>query len=196
MGDCPVTPSLVHLPKLDVLSWREFNMDKGSMRSSDGTMMRSVLGALAFLFLTLPWVSLSAGKTPQLPRVHVSTRLVQIGVIVRDKNGTVPDLTKDDFTIFDRGKRRDISIFTPEWVAAPARTTQPLPANTFSDLPRYQNAPPRSVTIVMLDNLNTLYGSTPESQYESTPFWVEDHALQRARAHLLEFLKTLDPRDR
>lgn len=158
--------------------------------------MHSVLDALAFLALTLPSIGLSAARTPQLPRVRVFTRLVQIGVIVREKNGTIPDLTKDDFTIFDRGKRRDISVFTPESVALPHQPMQALPPNTFSDLPGVQTSPPRSVTIVLLDNLNTLYGSTPQDQYESTPFWVEGLALQRARAHLLEFLKTLDPRDR
>lgn len=48
---------------------------------------------------------------------------------------------------------------------------------------------------MLLDNLNTLYGSAPESQYESTPYWVEDLALQRGKDHLIEFIKTLDPRD-
>lgn len=138
----------------------------------------------------------SAGRTPQLPRVRVSTRLVQIGVTVRDKNGTVPNLTKDDFAIFDRGERRDISVFTPESIVTPQQPMRTLPPHTFSDLADVQTSPPRSVTIVLLDNLNTLYGSTPEDRYESTPFWVEDLALQRARAHLVEFLKTLDPRDR
>jgi VWFA-related protein len=168
----------------------------GRMRRSEGTSMGSILDALAFLALTLPSIGVSAARTPQLPRMRVFTRLVQIGVIVREKNGTIPDLTKDDFTIFDRGKRRDISVFTPESVAMPHQPTQALPRNTFSDLPGVQTSPPRSVTIVLLDNLNTLYGSTPQDQYESTPFWVEGLALQRARAHLLEFLKTLDPRDR
>ena len=165
--------------------------------------MRSIPGALAFVALTLPFLALispstcvSAARTPQLPRMRVSTRLVQIGVIVRDEKGAAPDLTKDDFAIFDRGKRRDISVFTPESVAMPHQPMQASPPNTFSDLPGVQTTPPRSVTIVLLDNLNTLYGSTPQDQYESTPFWVEDLALQRARAHLLEFLKTLDPRDR
>lgn len=120
-------------------------------------------------------------------------------MIVRDKNGPVASLTKDDFAVFDQGKRRDISVFTPEAAVVPSQPSQPaqpLAANTFSDMPRYEAAAPRSVTIVLLDNLNALYGSKPTDQFESTPFWVEDLALQRARNHLLEFIKTLDPQDR
>lgn len=156
----------------------------------------SILGALAFVAFVLPSICMSAGKTPQLPSMRVSTRLVQIGVTVRDKNGTIPDLTKGDFTILDRGKHREISVFTRESLAVPQQPMQVLPPDTFSDFPSVQTNPSRSVTIVLLDNLNTLYGSTAQDQYESTPFWVEDLALQRARTHLLEFLKTLDPRDR
>jgi VWFA-related protein len=118
-------------------------------------------------------------------------------VIVRDKNGPVADLSKDDFVILDGGKRRDIGVFTAEATAsALPPTAQPLPANTFTDLPRYQADPPRSVTIVLLDNLNSLYGSAPEDQWERTPSWIEDLALYRAKTHLIEFLKTLNPDDR
>jgi VWFA-related protein len=51
------------------------------------------------------------------------------------------------------------------------------------------------VTIVLLDNLNTLVGSTP-TPYETTPFWLEDHALANANQHLMAFLKEFDPNDR
>jgi VWFA-related protein len=51
------------------------------------------------------------------------------------------------------------------------------------------------VTIVLLDNLNTLSGSSPQP-YENTPYWLEDHALANAKQHLIEFLKQLDSNDR
>jgi hypothetical protein len=41
----------------------------------------------------------------------VTTRLVEVNVIVRDKNGPVAGLTKDDFTLFDRKKQQKIATF-------------------------------------------------------------------------------------
>ena len=151
---------------------------------------------MAFLAVTSAAIALAAHDVPQSPQIRVSTRLVQIGVIARDKDGPVQDLTKDDFIVFDQGKPREISVFSIESGATAPELAKMLPPNTFSDLPQYGAGKPRSVTVVLLDNLNTLYGSTPESKYESTPFWVEDLALQRAKMHLIEFIKALDPRDR
>lgn len=153
---------------------------------------------MAFLGATSAAIALAARDAPQSPQVRVTTRLVQFGVIARDKDGPVQDLTKDDFIVLDQGKPRQITVFSIESSDSTAipQPAKLLPPNTFSDLPQYGAGKPRSVTIVLLDNLNTLYGSVPESQYERTPFWIEDLALQRAKTHLIEFIKTLDPRDR
>ncbi|MGC1415591.1 MAG: VWA domain-containing protein [Candidatus Acidiferrum sp.] len=150
------------------------------------------------LALLLVPLALSSQESPQTPQIHVSTQLVQIGIIVRGKNGPVAGLTKDDFSVFDRGKAQKISVFSLEsGASAPplAPPAQPLPPNTFSDLPQHGSNKPRSVTIVLLDNLNTLSGSTPQP-YETTPYWLEDHALANAKQHLMDFLKQLDPGDR
>lgn len=151
--------------------------------------------ALALLLL-IPGAA-APENSPQTPQIRVSTRLVEVGVIVRDKNGPVESLTKNDFTVLDRGKPQQISIFSIDSASTTAQPQQQsLPQNTFSDLPQYGATAPRSVTVVLLDNLNSLYGSAPESEHESTSFWVEDLALQNARTHLIQFIKTLDPRDR
>lgn len=140
---------------------------------------------------------LFAARNFQSPQIKVSTRLVEFGVIAREKDGPVPDMTKDDFVVLDRGKSQQISVFTLESAsAAIPQLAKMLPPNTFSDLPQYGASQPRSVTIVLLDNLNTLYGSAPESKYEQTPYWLEDLALRNAKKHLIEFIQTLDPRDR
>jgi len=45
------------------------------------------------------------------PAIQVTTRLVQIGVIVRDKNGPVANLTKDDFSVLiEASRRRSVSF--------------------------------------------------------------------------------------
>jgi VWFA-related protein len=151
--------------------------------------------ALALLALGPAAISVSAQNSPQPPTISVSTRLVQVGVIARDKNGPVADLTKDDFVVLDRGKPQKISVFAVESAGSAQQPAQPLPQNTFSDLPQYGASTPRSITIVLLDNLNTLYGSAP-TVFEDTPYWMEDHALANAKAHLLEYLRNLGQQDR
>ena len=44
--------------------------------------------------------------------INVTTRLVQVMAIVRDKRGAVDGLTQSDFTILDNGKPRQISVFS------------------------------------------------------------------------------------
>jgi VWFA-related protein len=151
--------------------------------------------ALTFLALVLAAIAVSAQDAPQAPTISVSTRLVQVSVIARNKNGPVADLTKDDFVVLDRGKPQKISVFSIESSESARPPAQPLPQNTFSDLPQYGADTPRSVTIVLLDNLNALYGSAP-TIFEEAPLWMEDHALANAKTHLLEYLRTLGPRDR
>jgi len=154
-----------------------------------------VVRVLSILALVLVPIPLASQNPPQAPPIHVTTHLVQIGVIVRDNSGPVANLTKEDFVILDRGKPENISFFSLESGNAVAAPVQPLPQNTFSDQPQYGTSKPRSVTIVLLDNLNTLSGSAPQP-YETTPFWLEDHALTNAKQHLVEFLKQMDPNDR
>jgi VWFA-related protein len=167
-----------------------------------GPLAKFINGCLAAgLAVVLIPSDLASQSAPQSPPIHVSTHLVQIGVIVRDKNGAVANLTKDDFTVFDRGKPQTIGIFTAESApsmpqsASPQSLPQPLPPNTFSDFPQINAPAVRSVTIVLLDNLNTLSGNGHQG-YETGPWWMEDLALANAKAHLIEFIKTLDPKDR
>jgi VWFA-related protein len=62
-------------------------------------------------------------------RVHVTTELVLVNVVARDKKGNlVRDLKKEDFTLLEDGKRQTISSFDFENVdelatAGPAETT-------------------------------------------------------------------------
>ncbi|MGC1618005.1 MAG: VWA domain-containing protein [Candidatus Acidiferrum sp.] len=157
--------------------------------------------ATVVLALLLTPYALLSQNPPQAPPIHITTHLVQIGVIVRDSHGPVENLTKDDFSVFDRGKPQRISVFTAESaVSAPQPgssqpLSQALAPNTFSDLPQYGTDKPRSVTIVLLDNLNTLSGNGHEG-YETGPEWMEDLALTNAKAHLVEFVKNLDVKDR
>jgi VWFA-related protein len=164
------------------------------MRFAPDALVARISTVVAWLLVPL---SLASQNPPQSQQIRVSTRLVQIGVIVRDKNRPVSNLTKNDFSVLDRGKPQTISVFsTDAALAAQQPPERPLPPNTFSDLPHYGAVVPRSVTIVLLDNLNTLYSSVAQSKYEHSPYWVEDLALQNAKNHLAAFIKQLSPQDR
>src|SRR4051812_39646284 len=74
--------------------------------------------------------------TPQeSPTIHVTTRMVQVNVIVRDKKGPVADLKKEDFTLFEQGKPRTIASFSVASSSAtpPPQNAPKLPPNIFSN---------------------------------------------------------------
>ena len=150
---------------------------------------------LSPIFLAIGLLAAAQARTEQqAPQVRTTTRLVQFGVIVSDKNGPVRNLTKDDFKILDRGKRQPIDVFSAEAPVSSTGPAQPLPAGTYSNQAQFDRGQPRSTTIVLLDNLNTLFGANPEP-YEDTPMWLEDHALAVAKMRLMDFLRQMDPRD-
>lgn len=154
--------------------------------------MNRVAAALALML----WAVVAVAQAPPAapPTFSVSAHLVQIRAMVRDKNGPVAGLSKDDFVLTDRGIARDIRIFSADSTGTHNIVNTP-PPNTFSDAPQYGPNSPASISIVLLDNLNTLYGSSPVP-YESTPYWLEDLALANAKAHLIQFVQGLDSKDR
>ena len=74
------------------------------------------------------------------PQIRVSTQLVQVGVIVRDSNGPVGNLTKDDFVVLDRGQSQEIRVFSTESSRPTAQPAQPLLHNTYSDQAQLEGA--------------------------------------------------------
>jgi VWFA-related protein len=86
--------------------------------------------------------------------IRVNTRLVEVGVVVRDKSGPLTGLTKDDFTVFDNGKPQRVEVFS---VSTAERTKtkpgEPLPAGIVSN--RKGKAVPASATVILFDRLNT-----------------------------------------
>jgi VWFA-related protein len=111
--------------------------------------------------------------------LRTSTRLVQVNVIVHDKNAPVANLTKDDFILTDRGRPRKIDVFSVESTAGSAKSADPLPPNTFSNRQTGAGSAPPNVVIVLLDGRNTRF---------------EDQA--NAKRQLIRFLAGVDPKDR
>jgi VWFA-related protein len=122
------------------------------------------------------WLSLVAAAALAQPVIRVTTRLVEVDVVVRDRNGAVADLTKDDFTVYDQGKPQTIAAFEKASSKTPAPAA---PSKTFANHPAGPNAAPAVSTVVLLDLLN---GAT-----------MDQH---QARPDVLKFLRGVQPSDR
>jgi VWFA-related protein len=135
------------------------------------------------VLLVLPACVAQEGSGPLL---SVTSRLVQVSVVARDKSGQpVRDLTRDDFTIFDNGHPQKVAVFSLD-VADPAAVAKSLAAASSKSAPlvvENRVAVPEEermgITVIVLDALNL--GSTDNFVY--------------ARRQLLEFLKTLQVGD-
>lgn len=106
------------------------------------------------------------------------TRLVQLSVVVKDNHDEpIADLKKADFTVFDDGKPQDIQIFsvtTNQPLSSP-----PLPPNTYSSRVPGPGETPATITVILLDALNTP---------------IADQAFANRR--VIKFLEQLRPQDR
>ena len=137
-------------------------------------MKASVAQALLFLSFSV----MVSGQTP--PAFHTTTRLVQINVIASDKNGPVEGLTKEDFVLYDEGKKQNIVVFEPHVRRIDtAQAAQTLAPNEFTNVPGGSDPGSSNAVLIVWDTLNT-------------PF--ADQA--RARPAVLKSLSVVWPGDR
>jgi VWFA-related protein len=113
------------------------------------------------------------------PIFRTTARLVQVDVVVTDKQGRpIPGLTQADFTVLQDGKPQKVRVFEPHTgnaaveASSPANAAPKLPPDTYSNHPNAAIAD--SWTIVLFDVLNT---PTTDQEY--------------ARKQLLELLNTV-----
>ena len=107
--------------------------------------------------------------------IRVTTRLVQVEAIVRDKRGAVDGLAQSDFTLLDNGKPRAIAAFSIAKTSAQSSRSQ-LPAGTYSNKVNQPGDSPLSATIILFDSLNMQF---------------MDQAA--ARLQTLKLLRSIDP---
>lgn len=87
--------------------------------------------------------------------LRVTTRLVMVDVVVRDKAGQpVTDLKASDFTVSEKGKPQKIAVFSLERPAPAAATPPALPPNVFTNRPGYR-MPQGPLVVLLLDGMNT-----------------------------------------
>jgi VWFA-related protein len=123
----------------------------------------------------------AAVSSPQTPEVilRTTTRLVQINVIVTKGGAPVPRLKKEDFQVFDNGKRQEIQQFSEDTRAILPSAVAPLPKGTFTNQLEQRSGTPAAVTVILLDALNTKFS---DQTY--------------ARQQVLKFLSQIQPEDR
>jgi VWFA-related protein len=114
-----------------------------------------------------------SGHSPQAPAadqvltLRAETTLVEFTIVATDGRGRpVTDLKADDISILEDGKPRPVAFFRFEGAtggeaggdgtapAAPAKR-DPLPAGIFTNRAEYSPGPPRHLTAVVFDAINT-----------------------------------------
>ncbi len=123
----------------------------------------------------------SSPSTTSTPVLRVSSRVVQLNVIVQDKDGQpVTDLTKNDFTILDQGRPERISSFVLQTDQMTATASPKSAENEFSN--RFLEGDGKSsiTTVILLDAANTAPRSSDFVQ---------------AKAQVIKFAKQMKPGD-
>jgi VWFA-related protein len=121
-----------------------------------------------------------APQETQVRQLRVETRMVQVSVRVLDKHGKqIEGLTKDDFAVFDDRKPRPIANFSTHTNQPTPDAADPLPPDTYSNDLGGPATVPASVTVILLDALNT-------------DFFDQS----RARTQIVKYLRTIQPTDR
>jgi VWFA-related protein len=117
----------------------------------------------------------------QEPLIRVTTRMVEVNVVVRDRGGPVRGLTRDDFVLLDKGKPQQIAAFSSVELRAHIGDgpSAPLAAGIRTNRPEELRALPSSTTVVLLDGVNT--------DIQDQPY---------AKRQFLQFLKQVRPDDR
>jgi len=115
--------------------------------------MRTLI--LAVLVLTVASANSVQAQSGAGP-IRVTTKLITVNVIVRDKHGQpVTDLTKDDFVLLDGKIPQAIQIFSMEKTDIVPPPERILPPDTYSNEIGRGEGLPSNLTIILLDSLNT-----------------------------------------
>lgn len=118
-------------------------------------------------------------QQPEKFVIRSTTKLVQVNVIAVDKKGVpVDDLKSTDFEVSENGKPQTLSFFGQLRSNTLVQKPVEAPPNLFSNI-LLRNGMPASVTMILLDGLNTE--------------WADQ---ARARKQVLRFLSTIRPEDR
>jgi VWFA-related protein len=123
------------------------------------------------------------------PTFRAKTTLIEFTIVAVDGRGRpVVNLTRDDIAIAEDNQPRDVAFFRFDGAglgeggtesAAATGPREALPPGIFTNRPEYMPGPPRNLTAIALDTINT----TPGNQAS-------------VNAQMLRYLRTLPPESR
>lgn len=164
-----------------------------------------------------PEISVSeASKIPDTPvnstvpqpgsfDLKVTSRLVDVGVVVVDKKGQpVKGLKAEDFAVYDNGRRQEVKFFNAyaesgASAAAPSSAPGVSDGGSTSQAQSYSNQAASGEPIAL--NSSAVRANTTATPANTTVLLIdESHIawadLSYARGQILKFLEGLDPRER
>jgi len=134
----------------------------------------------------------SAAQDQPVPLFHSGNQLVEVTVIVKDRNGAdLPGLKGQDFEVYDNGEKQNISVFSVnDYSSRPAGPLRPslppkTPEHMLSNRPVVFSESPNPPTILVIDAGN--------SWNVARMTWPD---LVFAQKQVLRFLEQLRPNDR
>src|ERR1700730_3734574 len=99
-----------------------------------------------------------AKRLPTAQAIRATTRLVQLSVVIHDKEGhPVTGLKKEDFVILDNKKPQAIQIFSVQTNQPSKSSAKELPPDTYTNRMEARGGAPPNVTVILLDALNTSF---------------------------------------
>lgn len=97
----------------------------------------------------------TAGFAQDAATLRVTTRMMQVNVVVRDSAGhPVEGLTQNDFTITESGKQQKIATFSTEDLRKKPTAPQSLPPGIFTNRSDLLSGVPSNVIVILFDLLN------------------------------------------
>jgi VWFA-related protein len=129
------------------------------------------------------------------PIYRTGSQLVEVDVVVHNDKGPVKGLTKDDFTIQDKGKPQTIAVFAMTERGSTAGNTAPLPPGVSSNRLNAHGESTQTATVILFDRLNMLEATSSSSSKQSSSSSSSGPGLSgasaTARRQLLELLSTM-----
>lgn len=107
-----------------------------------------------FLLPCLAGLAVAPAFSQVQPTLRAGVHLVRLDVVVLNGKTPVRGLTKDDFTVQDKGKPQNIAVFSVA-EAHKASKSDPLPSNVSSNRMNNRGEASTTATVILFDKMNT-----------------------------------------